>query len=69
MLGTDLTHWQLVKQSILGCRPIDEQTFESIGVLEERLEQLKKSDNLFKNVTFSSDVQQLTKYESKIAIG
>ena len=59
MIGMDSDHCQTVAESLRGQREVDEQTFASLAVLNERLERLKKLDGVFTGVTFSSDVEQL----------
>jgi len=57
MLETN--HWQIVARSLNGEREVDEQTFASVAALTERLEQLKRSDIAFSEVTFSPAVKKL----------
>jgi len=57
MLETN--HWQVVARSLNGEREVDEQTFASVAVLAERLEQLKRSDIAFSEVEFSPAVKKL----------
>lgn len=59
MLETN--HWQIVADSLNGEREVDEQTFASVAVLSERLEQLKSSDIAFSEVEFSPAVRKLQK--------
>jgi hypothetical protein len=61
MLETASNHWQVVARSLNGEREVDEQTFASVAVLAERLEQLKRSDIAFSEVEFSPAVKRLQK--------
>jgi len=69
MIEGQTSHWQIVEDSLTGERTIDEQTFASLTVLTERLEQLKKLDRAFDSIAFSPDVRKLTKQNSAVAIG
>lgn len=69
MFGTDSNHCQIVRDSIAGNRAVDEKTFASLAVLTERLQHLKNSDALFKDVTFSPDVRKLVGQKYQIAVG
>ncbi|MHC4707320.1 MAG: hypothetical protein ACYS8I_09565 [Planctomycetota bacterium] len=42
MIEAGMDHWQIVKKSLSGARGVDEQTFASLAILDERLERLKK---------------------------
>lgn len=59
-------HCQVVKASLAGRRPVDEQTFMSVAVLSERLERLKRSP-LFAGVTFSPEVE-LLRQQAEVAV-
>ena len=59
MIGMDSDHCRVVAESLRGQREVDDQTFASLSVLNERLERLKRLDEAFAGVTFSSDVKQL----------
>ena len=52
-------HCRIVGSSLTGERAVDEQTFESLTILTERLERLRKVDNAFSDIDFSSDVKKL----------
>jgi len=60
-------HCQVVGASLTGRRPVDEQTYASIGVLNERLERLRQSP-LFAGVTFSPQVETLRQH-AEVAVG
>ncbi|MCK4914317.1 MAG: hypothetical protein KAS69_06975 [Planctomycetes bacterium] len=59
----EFNHCKIVRDGISGQRQVDEKTFESLAVLGERLERLKKFDKMFESVEFSSAVEKLTKQE------
>ena len=56
-------HCKVVKDSLDGNRLIDEQTFDSLAVLSERLKRLKGINSAFSDVAFSKAVQKLTKQD------
>jgi len=68
MIEVDSNHCQIVKDSISGKRAVDEQTFASLTILGERLERLKKLDNIFDSVAFSPAVEKLKKQRKAVAI-
>ena len=41
MIGTDSNHCRIVTESLTGTRKVDEQTFASLAILDERLERLR----------------------------
>lgn len=64
----DSNHCQVVKESITGRRLVDEQTFASLTILNERLEQLKKLGGMFSDVDFSPAVQRLKGPKKTVAV-
>jgi len=64
----ETNHFQILKDSIGGERGVDEQTFASLTILAERLERLKKLDNAFSDVAFSSAVKKLAKQRNTVAV-
>ncbi len=62
-------HCEVVKDSLNGTRAIDEQTFASLEVLNDRLERVKKLGGKFANVAFSPAVEHLRRKPSKVAVG
>lgn len=64
MIGMDSNHCQIVEKSLKGQRNADEQTFESISVLRERLKNLGPA---FAEVAFSPHVEKLEKQKSSLA--
>ena len=65
----DLNYFQIVKESLSGERAVDEQTSASLTILTERLERLKKLDESFSSVTFSSAVKELKGQKNTVAVG
>jgi hypothetical protein len=61
-------HCEVVTNSLKGTRAIDEQTFASLEVLNDRLERVKKFGGRFAGVAFSPAVEQLRKQSSKLAV-
>ena len=68
MLGAECNHFKVVTDSLAGVRPTDEEMFSSIAVLAERLERLKKTNDLFNDVGFSEQVEELALREMISAI-
>ncbi|MCJ7728559.1 MAG: hypothetical protein MUO27_01570 [Sedimentisphaerales bacterium] len=68
MIGMDSNHCQVVRESIVGERAIDEQTFASLAVLSERLERLRKLDEVFSAVAFSSAVKKLKTRNNRVFV-
>ena len=58
MAGMD-NHYRIVRESLTGDRPVDEQTCASVAILAERLERLQQSSSLFAGIKFSPDVKKL----------
>ncbi len=69
MIEVDSNHCQIVRDSIVGKRVADEQTFASLAILTERLERLKKLEKSFSGVTFSPAVEKLTAQKNIVAVG
>jgi hypothetical protein len=69
MMGTDLNHCRIVAESLAGKRDVDEKTFASLAVLDERLERLKNVGEIFSGVEFSPDAAKLLKQKNAIAVG
>jgi len=68
-MEVDSNHCRIVRDSIVGKRAVDEQTFTSLTILTERLERLKKVDKIFGSVVFSSAVKELKGQKNAVAIG
>ena len=69
MIGTDSNHCRIVAESLAGQRQLDEQTFTSLAILAEKLEQLKQLDDTFAGVQFSSDVKRLQTQKNAVTVG
>ena len=68
MIGTDLDHFQIVTKTMDGERAADEQTFESLAILNDRLEMLRKLGGNFEKITFSDNVKELARKNNAVAI-
>ena len=68
-MEVDSNHCRIVRDSIVGKRAVDEQTFASLTILTERLERLKKVDKIFGSVVFSPAVKELKDQKNAVAIG
>jgi len=68
MIEADLNHCQILEKSLNGERAVDEQTFGSLAILNERLERLRKLDKIFDKIAFSPAVEKLKKQKSAVAI-
>jgi len=68
-MGTDLNHYRIVAESLAGKRKVDEQTFDSLAILDERLERTKNLGGAFSGIEFSPEAEKLLKRKNAIAIG
>ncbi len=64
MIESDSNHCQIVRDSIVGKRAVDEQSFASLTILAERLERLKNLDKIFGSVEFSAAVKRLARQKN-----
>jgi hypothetical protein len=62
-------HCRIISRSLTGERATDEETFASLTILTERLERLKKLDNVFSDIDFSSDVKKLKGRKKAVPVG
>ena len=69
MIGTDSNHCRIVTESLAGKREVNEQTFASLTILEERLERLKHLNSAFSDVSFSPDAEKLISRKNAVAVG
>ena len=69
MIGMDSEHFQVVAESLKGERQVDDHTFAALAVLSERLERLKKIDEAFSNIVFSSAVKKLQSQKNAVVLG
>ena len=69
MIGTDSNHCRIVAESLAGKREVNEQTFTSLAILDERLERLKSLSETFSGVEFSPDAAKLISRKNAIAVG
>jgi hypothetical protein len=68
MIRTDSEHCRIVIDSLAGERQVDERTFDSLTALNERLERLKKFDEMFSGIQFSSAVKKLLSQKSPLTV-
>ena len=59
---------RILQMTLQGSRPVDEDTHRSMGVLEDRLEQLKIKSTLFHDVSFSEEVERLAGRSAAVAV-
>jgi hypothetical protein len=69
MIGTDSNHCRIVAESLAGRREVDEQTFDALAALGQKLERLRQLDGIFSRVEFSPDVEKLLGLRTTIAVG
>jgi len=69
MIGTDSNHCRIVTESLTGTRKVDEQTFASLAILDERLERLRGLGETFSGVAFSPDAAKLLSQKNAVAVG
>jgi hypothetical protein len=69
MLELYQDHCQVVKEALQGERTIDERTYASIAVLDDRLARVKKMGEKFSRIEFSPAIKHLITRPSKLAIG
>ena len=50
---------EVLRQGLVGQRPVDEEVLTSAAVLGDRLEMLKRSSPLFEAVSFSPEVEAM----------
>jgi hypothetical protein len=68
MIRTDSNHCSIVTESLAGKREIDEQTYASLTILDERLERLRKLNGIYSEVEFSPDAAKLLSKKNIVAI-
>lgn len=64
----DLNYYQIIKESLNGQRSLDEKTFESAAVLDERLRRLKMAGEQFQAVSFSPDVDRMLRQKTNMVV-
>jgi hypothetical protein len=69
MLESGADHIEVVNESLQGRRAIDEQTFVSLEVLNDRLERTKKLGGRFAGVGLSPAAENLRKQAGRLAVG
>jgi hypothetical protein len=68
-MGMESNHCRIVAESLAGNRKVDETTYASLAVLDERLERLRNISETFAGVEFSPDAARLLSRKKTIAVG
>ena len=68
MIAQGRDDFKLVNDCLSGDAPIDEQVFDAVAVLTERLERLKRSSSLFSDISMSEQFEELASTEMMSAI-
>ncbi|MGA2916391.1 MAG: hypothetical protein ABSE89_10230 [Sedimentisphaerales bacterium] len=68
MFNREKDHCKIVLDSLTGEKATDEQTFASINILVEKLENVRKLHRSLVDVEFSPFVQELAEQEMKLAV-
>jgi hypothetical protein len=68
MMGTDSNHCRIVAESLAGARDVDEKTFASLAVLDDRLERLRDQGGAFSGIEFSPDAAKLLSKKNAITV-
>ena len=68
MFTDERDDFTIIRESLSGEKPVDETTFSSIAVLAERMERLKRSSEVFEDISFSPEVEELALCEMISAI-
>ena len=69
MIGMDSNHCRVVADCLAGKRKADEETFDALAALGEKLEQLRRLDSIFSGVEFSAYAEELRSRKSPVAVG
>jgi len=69
MIGMDSNHCRIVADCLAGRRKVDEETFDALAALGEKLEQLRRLDSIFSGVEFSAYAEELRSPKSPVAVG
>ena len=68
-MGMESNHCRIVAESLTGSRKVDEKTYASLAVLDERLERLRNTSETFAGIEFSPDAARLLSRKNTIAVG
>lgn len=68
MMQLNTDHLRIVEDSLSGQRETDEQSFVSLAVLEDRLEHIRRLGGSFRDIAFSSAVENLKKQKNRVAV-
>ena len=62
-------HCEVINDNLSGVRTVDEQTFASLEVLNDRLERVKKLGGRFAGVGLSPAAENLRKQAGRLTVG
>ena len=68
MFTDERDDFTIIRESLSGEKQVDETTFSSIAILAERMERLKRSSEVFEDISFSPEVEELALCEMISAI-
>lgn len=68
MNRTESRHCQIVTETLNGTRPNDQRSLQSLEILSQRLERLKKLDKSFVKIELSPHAKQLLKKNTALAV-
>jgi hypothetical protein len=68
MMRKDSSHYRIVAESIGGAREVDDKTLTSLSILEERMEKLRKFDEMFSGIEFSSAVKKILEQNKSVPV-
>jgi hypothetical protein len=68
MMRKDSSHYRIVAESIGGAREVDDKTLASLSILEERMEKLRKFDEMFSGIEFSSAVKKILEQNKSVPV-
>jgi hypothetical protein len=69
MIALSSDHCRIVREALTKEKPVDEETLNSLAVLSERLDQLKRANKDFSGVVFSSYVEELKGHKTAMTVG
>jgi hypothetical protein len=58
-MKTRMNEVEMLRQGLVGQRPVDEEVLTSAAILGDRLEILKRTNPLFEAVSFSPEVEAM----------
>jgi hypothetical protein len=61
--------FRIIRESLTGARPVDEQTHAAVAILAERLERLQQSNSRFAEIGLSPQLKRLRQQAEALVIG